>query len=69
MLRILSFIVLCGLIGDPAGSAEADSETPPGNATPPYPPSPVIARIEWAPLETVVRRAQRKRQLSADLER
>ena len=25
---------------------------------PPYPPSPVIAGIEWAPLDTVVRRAK-----------
>jgi hypothetical protein len=26
--------------------------------SPPYPPSPVIRRIEWSPLETIVRRAQ-----------
>ena len=58
MLKVLSFIVLCGLIGGPTGSAEADSGTLPGNAKLPYPPSPVIAGIEWAPLESIVRHAK-----------
>ena len=38
--------------------ADGDGEGPGGPAVPPYPPSPVIARIEWEPLETVVRRAK-----------
>ena len=57
-LRVLSFIVLAGLIGGLASFAETDSRTLHSNATPPRPPSPVIVGIEWAPLETIVRRAK-----------
>ena len=38
--------------------ADGDGEGPGGPVVPPYPPSPVIASIQWASLETVVRRAK-----------
>jgi hypothetical protein len=46
--------VICGL----SGLAEDKSPTTQSGATAPYPSSPVIAGIEWAPLETIVRRAK-----------
>jgi hypothetical protein len=56
--KLPSFIILGGLIYGLTGLAGAGSGTLDSNATPPYPSSPLIAGIEWAPLETIVRRAK-----------
>ncbi|MBE3100091.1 MAG: serine hydrolase [Planctomycetes bacterium] len=44
--------VVASVSGRPAAAA-----TPPGTGRAPYPPSPVIASLTWAPAETIVRRA------------
>ena len=57
-LRVLAWIVvICGISGL-SGLADDGAAAPSGTVSPPYPPSPVIAWIDWAKLDTVVRRAK-----------
>ena len=50
-------------VREPTGSATAESPArqeprPPDAAAPPYPPSPVIAKLEWAPVQSIIRKAK-----------
>ena len=54
---IAAIVVVFAVHGQP-GLADDRGKGVDSPLSPPYPPSPVIGGIEWAPLETVVRRAK-----------
>ncbi|NLX99202.1 MAG: DUF4185 domain-containing protein [Rhodopirellula sp.] len=57
-LRIAQVILLVCLVWGLPGFSQSQRRASEGVGSPPYPPSPIIDRIEWAPLESIVRRAK-----------
>ncbi len=55
-LRLICLLMLPGF-GPGVTGHGADREQA-ADSKPPYPPSPVIAEIEWAPVETIIRKAK-----------